>query len=413
MIIPRAAGGLLQDMLKAFPVVAVVGARQVGKSTLVRVPEIGGNRAYQTLDDFAVLDMARRDPVGLVRQDALLTIDEVQRCPDLLLAVKREVDRRPGPGRYLLTGSADLDHTANLARILAGRVGVLALHPLSWREQERRQGEPALLAWMKATKAQQVVRSLQRWRACPFDSGIVCKGGYPPAVTAASARARQLWFESFRYTYLERDIRQVSEIGNLADFARLMEMSATRTAQILNQAALGRDLGMSAATLGRHLSLLEATFQIERLRPYFTNIGKRLVKSPKLYWRDTGVAAHLLGVEVWRPAAQSAEHAGPLFETFVMMEIRKMLASYARSARLYFLRTHGGLEVDGLIVDGQRILPFEIKAAATVRGEDAKALQLFLDQERRAAIGIVFYTGTDIQRLGRQVVALPVTALLA
>ena len=412
MMIDRSCVGLLKEMLSAFPVVAVVGPRQVGKSTLVQLPQVGNTREYHTLDDFSVLDMAQKDPVGLVESDGPVTLDEVQRCPDVLLAVKRAVDKRRSAGRFLLTGSADLSYCADLARTLAGRVGVLRLRPLSWREQTGSVKRPSLISWIFATSVRKLERELGQTRMPEFDSNVIFRGGYPLAVTAKSRKARELWFESFRYTYLERDIRQISEIGNLSDFARLFELSATRTAQVLNQASLARDAGLSTATTGRYFSLMEATFQIERLRPWFANIGKRLVKSPKLYWTDTGVASYLLGLRNCKEAV-SAGFIGPLLETFVVMEIENMLATYLPSSRLYYLRTHGGMEVDGIITSGRRILPFEVKASSTLRGEDARSLQAFIDAETRACMGLVFYLGRDVRRLSSNVLALPVAGVLA
>lgn len=411
MMIERVQAKMLTEMLEVFPVVAVVGPRQVGKSTLVQKPEIAGGRVYRSLDDLAVLGLAQRDPRSLVTDADRVTLDEVQRAPELLLAIKREVDTARRPGRFIVTGSADLDFTANLASVLAGRVGVLFLPPISWREQQGRLSRAAFCDWVKARSLGQIEETLPGGSVDAFDADAVMVGGFPLALTAETAGQRRMWFESFRYTYLERDVRQVSEIGHLADFARLLEVAAARTAQTVNQAMLARDVGLSPATAGRYLSLLEATYQIVRRPPYFSNIGKRLVKSPKLYWLDTGMAAHLLGLKTWQDAV--AEHfAGSLFETFVMNEIDGLLRVFDPQARLYHLRTHDGLEVDGIACSGQRILPVEIKASFTVRTDDARALVRYMEREKRASLGLVLYMGADVLRLGDRVIALPATALL-
>lgn len=412
MVVARMQTALLHEMLQAFPVVAVVGARQVGKSTLVQMPEIGGDRVYRSLDDIATAGLANDDPVAFARSESRLTIDEVQLAPGLLRVIKQEVDRDRGPGRFLLTGSADLEFSAGLARVLAGRVGVLNLRPLTWREQEGRQGVPRLARWLEASSPEAVWKDLNSIEFTPFEPARLFTGGYPPAVTASSARARDLWFGSFRTTYLERDVRRLSEVGHLSDFARLLDLSATRTGQVLNQAALAREIGLSAATAGRYLSLMEASFQIERLRPFFTNIGKRLVKSPKLYWTDTGIASFLLGLRTWREAME-AGYGGALLETFAMMEIETLLSVHAPAARLHYLRTHGGMEIDGLIVSGRNLLPFEIKASATIRVEDARPLRDFLAAARGAKFGLLFHTGTECRRLAPDIFALPLSALLA
>ncbi len=412
MLLPRMTLALLGEMLRAFPVVAVVGARQVGKSTLVQMPEIGGDRAYLTLDDAPTAGLAQRDPVSLARSAPRLTIDEAQLAPGVLRAIKREVDRDRAPGRFLLTGSSDLGFSADLGHVLAGRVGVLQLRPLAWRERERKGSVPKLIGWLGETRPAAVWEQLSSMEFEPFDPALLLTGGYPPAVVARSPRERDLWLESFRTSYLERDLRRLSEIGHLSDFARLLDLSAARTAQVLNQAALARELGLPAATLGRYLSLLEASYQIERLRPFFANIGKRLVKSPKLYWTDTGVASFFLGLRSWREVTE-AGYAGPLVETFAMMEIEGLLSVYARGARLHYLRTHGGMEIDGLVVSGRNLLPFEIKASATVRMEDARHLRAFLATGKGAKFGLVLHAGEECRMLAPDVFAVPLSILLA
>jgi hypothetical protein len=237
-------------------------------------------------------------------------------------------------------------------------------------------------------------------------------GGYPPAVTARSPSRRELWFQSFRTSYLERDLRRLSEIGDLSDFGRLLDLSATRTSQVLNQAALARDLGIPAMTVSRYLSLLEASFQIERMRPYFTNLGKRLVRSPKLYWTDTGLASFLLGLQTWQEAVE-ANYAGPLLETFVMMEVECLLSVHAPGAKLHYLRSHGGMEIDGIITSGRRLLPFEVKASATVRVEDARHIRALIDAGKGARFGLVLHPGDECRMLAEDVFAVPLSILLA
>ncbi|MFI5402206.1 MAG: ATP-binding protein [Planctomycetota bacterium] len=403
---------LLGEMLETFPVIAVVGARQVGKTTLVQLPEIGSDRLYHTLDDVTTAGMARRDPVALARSGPRITIDEVQLAPGLLRVIKREVDRDRTSGRFLLTGSSDLDFSAELGHVLAGRVGVLRVRPLAWREQARTSGVPKLVDWIGETKPERVWKDLSGTEFPPFDPGLLLTGGYPPAVTARSPRRRELWFQSFRTSYLERDLRRLSEVGDLSDFGRLLDLCATRTSQVLNQAALARDLGIPAMTVSRYLSLLEASFQIERMKPYFTNIGKRLVKSPKLYWTDTGVASFFLGLRSWQEAID-ANYAGPLLETFAMMEVESLLSVFAPSAKLHYLRTHGGMEIDGVIASGRSLLPFEIKASATVRVEDARHLRAFIDMGKGARFGFVLYAGEECRMLAPDVFAVPLSILLA
>ena len=401
----------LLELLDLFPVVAVVGPRQVGKSTLVQHgPQLAGRR-YCTLDDFDTLGLAEKDPLTLLGGGGWLTVDEVQRCPSLLRVIKAEVDRDRQPGRFLLTGSADLNLTAHLSRELAGRVGVLPLPPLMWRELEGRLDPPVWLSWMDCSRVEDVEADVRQFVPRIPDTDAIFMGGYPLSVTAAQGQARRDWFTAYRFTYLERDVRQITNVGNLADFSRLFQTVAARSSQLLNIAALSRDVGLKASTAGRHLSVLEASFQIQLLAPWFSNLGKRLVKSPKVYWQDTGLLGHLLGVANWPDAAKQSLD-GPLFETFIMMEVAKQIDVFQPDLRLHFIRSHDGLEVDGLLLRGLKQLPFEIKASGTVRMEDAAPLEKYMDLSGVAPFGLVFYRGTDCRRLSRRVLAVPQTALL-
>ena len=410
-MIKRAHEKRLQELLARFPVVAVIGPRQVGKSTLVQSAGIGADRAYFTLDDFDTLGLAQTDPDALLSTASKVTLDEVQRCPDLLRRIKAFVDRERRPGRFLVTGSADLNLVANLARELAGRVGILTLPPLMWRELEGRLAVPAWLNWVNADGVTEIEATIQTGLPKIADEEALLTGGYPLSVTANGVDARRDWFAAYRFTYLERDVRQISAIGNLADFARFFQTVASRSSQLLNLASLGRDVGLNATTAGRYLSLLEASFQVRRLEPWFTNMGKRLVKSPKVYWSDTGMLAHLLGLATWKDAVAHGL-SGMLFETFAMMEIARQVEVFDSSMRLHFVRSHDGLEVDGLLVRGVKQLPFEIKASSTIRVEDGAGLEKYLALSGKGTVGIVFYRGTERRRLGKRVIAVPMTALL-
>ena len=407
-MIPRVFTDLLVEYLSTFPVVALIGSRQVGKSTLVQEPAIGQGRRYVTLDDLSVRATAEEDPEALLEWSGALTIDEVQLAPGLLRGIKRRVDQVRSPGRYLLTGSADLNTCADLSHVLAGRVGVLRLPPITCFEQNGKTGGGACPLW--AAFLREGPAACER-SFCPgtFSWDRILSGGFPLSLTAGSWRERMLWFESFRSTYLERDLRRISDVAHLLSFARLMELSATRTGQVLNQAGLGRDAGVNAATTGRYLSLLEASFLIHRLQPYYENIGKRLVKSPKLYWEDTGLASHLLGLD---PASfpRSHPYAGALFETVVIQEVRSLLPVFAPRGRLHYLRTHDGLEVDGLIQEGQRLVPFEVKASTTVGPRDARAIAKWLALTGSKEKGMVIFAGKQPAPLAANVWAVPLLA---
>lgn len=406
-MIKRIFTPLLQEMLATFPVVAVVGARQVGKSTLIQQQEIARGRHYRTLDDVGAYSVAQADPKSFLEGDLPLSIDEVQLAPALLREIKRRVDRNRTPGRFLLTGSADLDHCADISSVLAGRVGILRLPPIVMAEEH---GAAGWRGWMRAANVKDLDRAFagKKYRLLPLER--LLSGGFPDSLLAKSARRRMLWMDSFRTTYLERDLRRISDIGNLGEFARLMNLSAAATGGLLNQAHLARDAGMSPATAGRHLSILEASFLITRLPPFFANIGKRMVKAPKLYWNDVGLASYLCGLSSVASLRESAMR-GRLVETLLMMEIQALLPVAEEPAQLFHVRSHDGLEVDGLLAIGRRHLPVEIKASQTVTASDAAAIERWIALNPKHGPGVVLHLGEEFLTLSRNVRAIPATAL--
>ena len=407
-MIRRLFAPLLLELLETFPVVAVVGSRQVGKSTLVQQPEEAAGRQYVTLDDIGTLSVAQSDPKSFLESTKPLTIDEVQLLPGLLREIKLLVDENRRPGRFLLTGSADLDHCADISSVLAGRIGILRLPPISIAEEHEATG---WRAWMEATSVGDLDEAFAGRRYTPLPLERVLSGGYPDSLLARSGRQRMLWMDSFRTTYLERDLRRISDIGNLAEFSRLMHLCAAATSGILNQAHMARDAGTSPATAGRHLSVLEASFLINRLPPFFANIGKRMVKAPKLFWCDTGLAAHLCGISSVEALRADSIMLGRMVETLVMMEIQALLPLASEPAQLFHVRTHDGLEVDGLLAIGRRHLPIEIKASQTVTSSDATHIERWIALNPGHGPGIVVHTGKDYLPLSKNVRAVPASAL--
>ncbi|MFP4536128.1 MAG: ATP-binding protein [Spirochaetaceae bacterium] len=397
----------LEELLSFFPVVALVGPRQVGKSTLVRAEPFVSNRSYVTLDAVASRSVAQSDPVSVLDADGPVTIDEIQLVPSLLREIKLRVDRDRIPGRFLITGSADLNYAADLSHVLAGRVGVISLPPITEHELS------------ETTDAPLWTRLLQEPFEPPGRSGgqgyrweRLAIGGFPLSVLARDDRERALWMDSFRTTYLERDLRRLSDISHLSEFSRLMELTAARSGALLNQASMARDVGLTPQTVGRYLSVLEASLLITRLRPWYTNIGKRVVKSPKLYWRDTGLAAHLIGLG--GDQIESHPSRGALFETAVVNEIAALLPLFATGADPFHLRTHDGLEIDLIIRYQGRLIPIEIKARRTAHPEDAAPIEKWIalagaapGPERIADVGAVLYAGTEVVRLSRHVWGIP------
>lgn len=407
-MIQRFFADYIREMLTAFPVVAVVGPRQVGKSTLVTGPEIGEGRRYVTLDDLSWRSLAEGDPKSFLDVPGPMTIDEVQLAPGLLREIKLRIDRERVKGKYLLTGSSDPDFGAGLSQVLAGRVGVVRLPPIT-RAEER--GGKVWRAWLESGTLEEWDGLLAGREYPVFQEDRLVQGGFPLSVKAESRRERHLWMDSFRLTYLERDLRRLADIGHLAEFNRLMQITAGQTATVASQAALARDAGLNPATAGRYLSILEASYLIQRIPPYFANIGKRMVKSPKIFWADTGLCCHLLGIEEPAGFTGNPTLRGRILETFVMMEIQALLPLLEQSRQLFFVRTHDGLEVDGLLVGQGRHIPIEIKASRTLSAGDALPIERWIGLNPGHGPGAVLYPGTSYQPLSPSVRAIPLAAL--
>ena len=390
----------LQDRLETFPVVALIGARQTGKTTLARrVPD--PERLYVTLDDLDALDQADREPETLLRRAPRMTLDEVQRSPGLLLAIKREVDRRRSPGRFLLTGSANLLLMRKVSESLTGRAVYLTLWPLSPAERAGlgRAGRWTLFfdeppgRWREAVTALEVEIG-ESWEA------LVRRGGYPvPGYQIDGAEARAQWFDGYVRTYLERDLRDLSAVENLADFRRLMRAACLRLGGVLNQAELARDVGLPGTSAQRYLALMETSFQFVRIEAFAVNRTKRLTKSPKLYWSDTGLALHLSGESAPR---------GAHLENLVLNDLLVWREGRPRAPQILYWRTTKGAEVDFVIEWGDRVLPIEVKAGRRVRTDDIASLRVFLEEYSDLAPGgLVLYDGEDVFWIGERVLAVP------
>lgn len=405
---PRHLAPTLEEALSDRPVVLLNGARQVGKSTLVQSLADSHSAEYFTLDDATVLAAATRDPAGFVAGLAgPVILDEVQRAPELFLALKTAVDRDRRPGRFLLTGSANVLVLPRISESLAGRMEILTLWPLSQGEIE---GAPDSLvdALFARTFAPPRLQPLDR--ADLFERLV--RGGFPELVDKPSEARRRAWFGSYTTSILQRDVRDLTNIEDLAALPRLLSLLAARATGLLNYSELSRSSGIPASTLKRYFALLEATFLVLTLPAWSTNFSKRLVKSPKLLLNDTGLLASSLGLNTER-MEEDTRLVGPILENFVTLEIRKQVTWSRTQPSLFHYRTQTGQEVDLLLEDPSgRVVGVEVKAGNTVQEKDVRTLQDLAETlGSRFVRGVVLYTGERIVPFSEKIFAMPVQGL--
>ena len=369
----RTLAGVLARAAERFPAVVLTGPRQSGKTTLVR-HLFGSTHCYCTLDDPALREQARSDaPLLLSRFPPPVILDEIQYAPEMLHAVKIDVDEHRGhKGRYVITGSQAFPLMRGVSESLAGRAAVLSLQSMSLAETG---GRPAPdTGWREALDG--AGRGESGPAGDPAEvAGRLLRGGFPePALDPRVDPA--LWLSSYIQTYLERDVRSLRAVGELGDFQRALYALAARSGGLINFSDLARDLGVTSKTVKAWVSVLEASGQVLTLRPYHVNLGKRLVKRPKVFFLDTGILGYLLGLT---DAAQvlAGMAAGPMMETAVLGALYRLLAHRGEVPRLHFWRTAGGHEVDFLLDDGRRLIPVEAKLTATPRPGHAEAIERF------------------------------------
>lgn len=366
-MIARDLTATLKDLATSYPVVTLTGPRQSGKTTLVQ--SCFPNYAYANLERPDIRRLAESDAHGFfARYPAPLIIDEIQRVPELASYIQVKVDESPGKkGAYILTGSHQFSLKVTVSQSLAGRTALLSLMPLSLRE-------------ISTTAADLDIDTLL-WR------------GFMPKLYDESLDPA-VYYRNYLHTYVERDLMQLMQIRNLSAFERFLTLLAGRVGQVVNLTGLSGEVGVSSTTISEWLSLLEASFVVFRLQPYFTNIGKRVIKSPKLYFVEVGLAAALLGIE--KPLHASRDPLrGALFENMVITEILKTRLNRGLEPNLFYLRDSKGFEIDLLIKDGRQLRPIEIKSAMTMHPEFTKSLRHFCQIEKEAGQPALIYAGDE------------------
>jgi len=403
---PRWITPQLQDAIRDQAIVVVTGARQVGKSTLLMMSEPFKDWRYLSMDDFDTLRLARDRPEELWAGTKTIVLDEVQRVPGLLPAVKLAVDRNPSNMKFALSGSANLLLMEQISESLAGRAVYFTLHPFTVGEINN-SSPPTLISQL--LDGNFPAEGVQK-QALPDTLEPLLRGLLPPLISLPNPVSWRRWWEGYVATYLERDLRQISQVANLPDFRRLMELAALRTGQILNQSELARDASLSQPTAHRYLNLLQMTHLFEFLPAFLVNRTSRLVKSPKAFWNDPGLPVFLSGL-YQRDELKEARELGSFFENLVFHHLRVLADLMSPSARLYYWRTRTGKEVDFVIEHGRKLLGIETKLASSVGFRDAGNLHHFLKEYPEAAGGLILYNGNEVCRLGEKILAMPWTMI--
>ena len=406
-LLPRFLAPVVREALTDTPVVCVVGPRQSGKTTLVQ--HLAPDRAFFSLDENNYYQTASLDPSGFVAAlpDAV-TVDEVQRVPALLPAIKRAVDRSRRPGRFLLTGSANLLLLPTVTESLAGRMEIVQLQPLTEAEKEHKNGRFLMALLQGALKPN--IRP-ETTTAGPTLAERLVAGGYPEPLTRSPVRARQ-WHRQYLRGIIERDVREVARVRDARELARMLELLALRSAQLFNASNLANDLGVHRETVEHYVTVLERLFLVRRLPAWHRNTAKRLIRSPKVHLLDSGLAATLADLTVadW---LNNRDRMGNLLESFVVQQLSAQAAWTDPDLRFWHYRDKDRVEVDAVITRGRKTWGIEVKAAASVTSRDGRGLARLADQcGKDFERGILFYEGRDIFPLtDKRMLAVPLSEL--
>lgn len=404
---PRYLAARMRDALADTPAVLIHGPRQSGKTTLARM--VGDPRGYRyvSFDDEAVLGAAKRDPIGFVEGLPPRTIlDEVQRVPELFTSIKVAIDRGRTAGRFILTGSANVLLLPHIADSLAGRMGTLRLHPLA--QCELQGTRPRFIE----TLFRGGFRTRITDRLGPGLAERIVGGGYPAALARRAPARRRAWYRDLIDALIQRDVRDVARIHSLDALPRLLALTASHTAQLLNVSDLAAPFQMTRQTIHDYVTVLERVFLIDRLPPWHSNRLSRLVKAAKLHIGDTGLACALLGIDAVA-LYEDRDRLGPLLETFVLQELRRQASWHTDPVDFFHYRDRDGFEVDIVLERGSAsVAGIEVKAAASVNATDFRGLRKLKDAAGgRFVAGVVLYDGEALASFGDRLFAVPLRAL--
>ncbi len=395
---------MLRKIIRESPVAVVSGARQVGKSTLLKNEDPFEKWRYISLDDFDLLKQAEENPASLWAGTRKIILDEVQRAPRLLNAVKKAVDEKVHEMKFVLSGSANLLLMHQVGESLAGRALYLNLLPITLGEEYEKPSPNLLTELLNGQFPEESTTA-------DHDPAFFCLRGFmPPLLRLKKMEAFMRWWEGYIVTYLERDLRQLSQVESLPDFQRVMRALALRTGQILNQTDVSRDTAVSQPTVHRYISLLETTCLIERLPAFALNRTKRLVKAPKVFWLDPALATYLSGIhdgETWR----ASREAGGLFECLVLFHLKALAQLTTPKPQVFYWRTTTGKEVDFVVEQGRKLIALEAKLTTKPLYSDIENLRLFLKEYPETKSAALIYSGNEIRHMDEKIVAIPWTCL--
>lgn len=385
----RSAEALLNEALKIAPCVLLTGARQVGKSTL----SLTLDYEYRVFDDLAQREAVLTDPLGYVAGlPKPIVLDEIQKAPNALEAIKLDIDKDRVNGHFLLTGSANVLDMKATKDTLAGRIVEVSMWPLSQKELNHKPSDNLINTLFKKG-----INGLTVPNSISYEALLTAMvlGGYPEVHKIDSELGRSLWFNSYISTYVERDIRDVGELRDITAFIRFFNVLAPRSGGLLNKSSLANDVGLSEATANNYLSMLDMIYQISLLPAFNSNISKRFIKAPKFYLTDSGVLCHLLGIQSAQELHDS-NYKGSVVETFVYSELLKHLSYASLKADIYHYRTNDQKEIDFIIERNDQLLAIEVKSGKSVSKEAFKHIADLQSKTTKKVLGIVFYAGEHL-----------------
>jgi predicted AAA+ superfamily ATPase len=407
----RYTASVLLEALQDSPVILIHGSRQCGKTTLAQ--SIGEQHGYHyiSFDDNNQLQAAKTDPVGFIQSlPEKIILDEIQRTPELFTSIKASVDRNRKPGRFILTGSANVLLLPQLADSLAGRMEIIHLRPLAQCEIAGQ--KPVIIEQLFSGNFGTALNKNSYPRLGKSLADIISQGGYPAAIKRNTAKRRMTWYRDYIRTIIQRDVRDIASIKNLDILPRLLALAASQTARLFNAADLASPFSLSRPTIREYLAVMEQIFLIEQLQPWHSNRLSRLIKTPKMHLSDTGLTCALLGINseaLWQDKAL----LGQLLETFIHQELRKYADWHSETLSFYHFRNKDKIEVDIILEQGSKLAGIEIKASATITQSDFKGLLKLKEAcGEKFAAGLVFYDGESILPFGERLFAVPISILL-